>query len=936
MGDIYLDDAALSVYIGDGSGGEDNDNDNDTQGGSGSNTVPETNPENTTFSNGDFEEFVNNGFKYWSFWKGNRGNTTITQVDGKNGKAAKIVIDNNNNIVNLYQSVKIDPTKRYKLTAFIKTEDMALQWDGANGVYLALSYNNNIVLAKSNSIKEDSDWTKLELIVDGSILKGDEETVQLDIICEYLTGSVYVDSATISETTETPNQSEDEGGSVPEVEDTAPLKNAGFETFKDGAFKYWTFWGGNKGNTTITQADGRTGKAAKLNIDNDGSIVRLYQEVELDPTKEYTFSVWVKTENTALQFASAPGAYVNLALDNAKILASESINTNSNWKKLSVVINGAVLSGEEWSVCFDLAAEYMKGTVYFDDATLEVTGVATPIAKPDEDELLKNNSFEIFSAGNFANWTTWKGNKGNTLFEQVDGGRTGKGVKITVDDDNNIVNLYQEVELDPTKEYTFSVWVKVDDIDLQWAGAQGVYLNFKYNNNVILMSKPVTAKSDWQKLELTVNGGILKGDEWGVSLDIACEYLTGVIYVDDASVKATGVGSPVPEKAKGELLENGNFELYSGYNFARWSLNKGNNGNTLLSQVEGKEGKGAKIVIDDNNNIVSLYQGIKLDPTKEYTFTIWVKAEDIALQWAGAEGIYLALSYNNTTPIRTKAIKEDSDWVKFELKVGGGDIPADAWGVQFALMSEFLTGTIYVDSASMMVTGDYVPRPDSYLVNGSFDLVDSENNLADWTSYAEDIFSVLDRNTDITKGSMASASIFNGNDDVVSYFEQAVLGLDTAKTYLLTGYIKTDGVVTANGGAAIFVEFYDNDSNLIRTFRTEYVTGTADWTQVSIKLAFPENCYKMVVRPALKCALGTAYFDELTLGDFDETTDSETALGTRENLFNVVSVGETVEDGGFKIPVFVWIIAGGVLLLAVSATIVFIVISKKKKVKIYK
>ena len=930
-GDIYVDDAALTE-VSNPTTPDPNEPGNN----------PDPTPDDNAFSNGDFEIYESGAFKKWSLWRGNQGNTIIEQAAGRTGNAAKLIIDNNNNIVNLYQSVKLEAGKKYKLTVFVKTENIALQWDGAQGVYLALSYNNNIVLAKSASIKTDSDWTKLELTVSADILQGNEWQVQLDVISEYLTGSVYVDDASIAEVTDTPDippseDEDDQGGSTPEEEDTAPLKNSSFEKFQNGNFNHWTFWGGNKGNTKLEQADGRTGKAAKFVIDSDENIVRLYQEVELDPTLEYTFSVWVKTENTALQWATAPGVYVNLALDNQKVLASEAVNKDGDWTKLSVVINGAVLSGKEWSVCFDIAAEFIKGNVYIDDATLEVTGKATPIAAPDEDELLKNNSFEIYSAGNFANWTSWKGNKGNTKFEQVNG-RTGKGVKITVDDNNNIVNLYQEVKLDPTKEYTFSVWVKTEDIDLQWAGAQGVYLNFKYNNTVILMSKPVAVDSDWTKLELKVNGGILKGDEWGVSIDIAAEYLTGVVYIDDASVKVTGEGTAVPDEDPDEKLYNSGFELYSGYNFARWSLNKGNNGNTLLSQVKGKTGNAAKIVVDDNNNIVSLYQEVKLDPTKEYTFSVWVKTEDIALQWAGAEGIYLALGYNNLTPTRSKAIKADSDWTMLEVKVGGGDIPADAWGIQFAIMSEYLTGTIYIDDASMRVTGDYVPRPDSFLENGGFDTPDEDTIIAGWNAYAEDLFSVLERNTEKTyNSSPASASILNADNKSISYWEQTLDNLDTAKTYLLSGFIFSDMIVSEEGGAAVYVEFLDAEGNLIRTYRTSFVKGEqTDWTAFEMKLAFPENCVKMIVKAALVKAVGTAYFDEFSLAEYDETTDTAEE-GIKDNMYALETEDEDIPVDTEKagIPVLVWFIIGGaVLLLAVATVIIFFVIKKKKTIKI--
>jgi len=897
--------------------------------------------------NNDFEKFSQGNFENWSLWKGSHQNTDISQAAGRTGKAAKITVKDNGGIVNLYQALTLKEKTKYVLTAWIKVENIERQWDEAPGVYLALSYNNNIVLFKSKSINYDTDWQKIEVMVDSSFLKGDEWAVQFDVVAEYIKGDIYVDDVSIDFYRNDSSLGGETGIPTPnpsvtpekedEEEDGALLKNSSFEKFSNGAFNNWTLWKGNKGNTKIEQVKGRTGKAAKITVDNNQNIVNLYQEIKLDPKKEYTFSVWIKTENIKLQWPGAQGVYVDLSCDNNKMLASESINKDSGWKKLEVVINGGVLTGKEWSVRFDVAAEYLTGVIYIDDAEIRETGKATPIAKPDEDELLKNNSFEIYSAGNFANWTTWKGNKGNTKIEQVDKGRTGKAAKITVDNNNNIVNLYQEIEIDPKKEYTFSVWVKTEKIALQWPGAQGVYLNFKYNNNVVLMSKPVTTDSGWQKLEVVVNGGILQGDEWGVSLDIAAEFLTGTIYVDDASVKVTGKGTPVPKQAKDELLENSSFEIYSGYNFARWNLNRGNNGNTKLEQTAGRTGKAAKITVDDNNNIVSLYQNIKLNPAYEYTFSVWVRLENIALQWEGAEGVYLALGYNNTTPTRSKVIKADTNnWQRLEVTVGGGDLKGDEWGVMFTLTAEFLTGTIYVDDASMKVTGKYQPKPDTFLQNGSFDATDNDSKIAGWTAFAEDFFSVLDRNTDKAKEGTASASIFNADGNVVSYWEQRLDELDTTKTYLLSGYIFSDMIVSDANGAATFVEFYDPEGNLIKTERSEYVTGEKnEWTPFEIKLTFPENCVTMVVKAALIKAVGTAYFDGFNLIEFNEGTHTAKE-GVFENIYYMgitdEESNETVVDNT-KQPIpktVIFIIIGVVIVLLGTGAGVFVFLKKRK------
>ena len=53
------------------------------------------------------------------------------------------------------------------------------------------------------------------------------------------------------------------------------LNNSGFEDFSEGNFTNWTFWGGNAGNTQLSQVEGRTNKAAKITVDNKNNIVNL-------------------------------------------------------------------------------------------------------------------------------------------------------------------------------------------------------------------------------------------------------------------------------------------------------------------------------------------------------------------------------------------------------------------------------------------------------------------------------------------------------------------------------------------------------------------------------------------------------------------------------------------------------------------------------------
>ena len=201
---------------------------------------------------------------------------------------------------------------------------------------------------------------------------------------------------------------------------------------------------------------------------------------------------------------------------------------------------------------------------------------------------------------------------------------------------------------------------------------------------------------------------------------------------------------------------------------------------------------------------------------------------------------------------------------------------------------------------------------------------------------------ILSVNGEKTYESSASASVFNADNKTISYWEQRINNLDRKKDYLFTGYIFSDMIVSDNGGAAVFVEFYDRDGHLIRTYRTDYVKGEQeDWTEFSMKLSFPENCYSMIVKAALVKSVGTAYFDEFSLVDFD--SEIHTAeLGKIENLnaskidgaeISGIDDGKDTatdsKDADGSMPIYIWFIIGGAVLV-LAAAVIFFVLKKKK------
>ena len=100
--------------------------------------------------------------------------------------------------------------------------------------------------------------------------------------------------------------------------------------------------------------------------------------------------------------------------------------------------------------------------------------------------------------------------------------------------------------------------------------------------------------------------------------------------------------------------------------------------------------------------------------------------------------------------------------------------------------------------------------------------------------------------------------------------------LEPGKTYTLSGYIKTVGVVNGssdNAGAFICAESHNSDGTFTPSY-SDFVVGNTDsavdngWQRVSTTFKVPENSSKTRINLALKQSTGTAYFDGIQLESY--------------------------------------------------------------------
>lgn len=121
-----------------------------------------------------------------------------------------------------------------------------------------------------------------------------------------------------------------------------------------------------------------------------------------------------------------------------------------------------------------------------------------------------------------------------------------------------------------------------------------------------------------------------------------------------------------------------------------------------------------------------------------------------------------------------------------------------------------------------------------------------------------------------------SVSKYEGTSRGRVYQDISNTVLEPGKTYTLSGYIKTVGVINGssdNAGAFICAESHNSDGTFTPSY-SDFVVGNTDsavdngWQRVSTTFKVPENSSKTRINLALKQSTGTVYFDGIQLESY--------------------------------------------------------------------
>ncbi len=93
-----------------------------------------------------------------------------------------------------------------------------------------------------------------------------------------------------------------------------------------------------------------------------------------------------------------------------------------------------------------------------------------------------------------------------------------------------------------------------------------------------------------------------------------------------------------------------------------------------------------------------------------------------------------------------------------------------------------------------------------------------------------------------------------------------MISITGGRTYTISAFIKTLDVSSSRGGGAVLaVQFFDGSGSPTDTLVvSDPLTGTNDWSELSMMLTAPDSAEKLRISLILN-GTGTAWFDEVSI-----------------------------------------------------------------------
>ncbi|WP_231186408.1 PVC-type heme-binding CxxCH protein [Haladaptatus sp. DYF46] len=314
----------------------------------------------------------------------------------------------------------------------------------------------------------------------------------------------------------------------------------------------------------------------------------------------------------------------------------------------------------------------------------------------DKPNLLTNPSFEKSTASVMpGEWTTKKWS-GSASFSATETSRTGT-YSARISSPEGVDGSWQHtVSVEPNTEYTYTAWLKTENLQLKDSSAEGAFINIGELAEDTVSNTVTEGTNDWTKVEIDFNSGdheqltlnaTLGG--WGLA--------TGTVWFDDISLKGSDGTN---------LVSNSSFEDVTGDSEPdapeSWDTTTYQGDGEYSYATIGKTGDSSVKIVSSGGIDGSWSQEVSVEPNATYEFTAWVKTED--LQSGDSYGAIINPHQMGQSVVSNAPDDGTNDWTKLSTIFTTGN---DQQSVQLNLTMGgwgFATGTVWFDDTKLIKT----------------------------------------------------------------------------------------------------------------------------------------------------------------------------------------------------------------------------------------
>ena len=575
--------------------------------------------------NGDFETGDNTG------WDKHQGTVINADAAYKGQYGANLIGDGGwGGLLN--QDVKVEAGETYIITLWVcpNTGGVNLQIKGATKI----DEESDNTWMNSGEL---SGWTERTVVV-----VADSDTLTLNFCGggNNVAADIYLDEIKVTKK-----------GAAPEVEDTYPIKNAGFETGD------LTSWNNLWGSCTVSfDTPGHDKSQYALNFQGPGAWNQVRQDgVPVEPNTDYTLIAYVKNPLNLNLVVKTADDKVNIAdfgvendFSNTWVRQEVSFNSGDQTSVCVLIISNGDGNG---SAIVDNVQIYKKGEEPSEpepdapatEGPMQLDSYGTAINRPASEDanLIENGSFENAEGGQ------WQSVISDTLYV-VDDETAPEGDKSLFFNtsgvkDNKKVIFYMDVE--PNTDYVFSAWVKGAFISADnrfnatfgvtdWKDNFCVYQDAKFSNKTRQIV-PTAWDNEWHLRSVQFNSGVNTKIGIGFAGAESQMWIDGIaLYTVDNGIKyghprqighvmasSLELGEDGTTADENNLIAGSTMDTADAKEF--WSGAEGyKNGFISFVENEYEYGASMKYTGDDKSCYTNAIKWLTVEPNTEYIFTV--------------------------------------------------------------------------------------------------------------------------------------------------------------------------------------------------------------------------------------------------------------------------------------------------------------------------